>query len=191
MPTKSNEWYTPARYIEAAREVMGGIDLDPSSCKEANMIVRAEKFYTKEDNGLLLPWHGNVWLNPPYSLEGVPSGKEAGRQIRSVVRQWIDRLINEYRAGNISEAILLTKADPKQLWFQLLWEFPICFASDRVYFHRPHAEPERHFFGTAFIYLGSNEQKFIDTFSKFGTIAKRVSQPRQTVQMLSLWEVSP
>src|SRR6266496_6027731 len=72
MPQKSNEWFTPARFTKAASEVMNGIDLDPASCKEANLIVRAKKFYSKEDNGLIQPWYGNVWLNPPFGTTKTP-----------------------------------------------------------------------------------------------------------------------
>ncbi len=189
MPTKSNEWYTPARYIEAAREVMGGIDLDPASCKEANMVVRAEKFYTKEDNGLMYPWYGRVWLNPPYSDTQSTSGITGNR--KGYMQSFLKKVTQEYQQGQINQAIILVTTDTDARWFQLLWEYPLCFVDHKVIFHRPGRSNEGQFFGTCFVYLGPHEQKFIDTFSKFGTIAKRVSTPRQQVTPLSLWEVSP
>jgi DNA N-6-adenine-methyltransferase Dam len=58
------EWLTPPE-IKAP---LGEFDLDPCS-----PVVRpwptAKTHYTKEDNGLVLPWFGRVWLNPPYGRE--------------------------------------------------------------------------------------------------------------------------
>ena len=60
----NTEWYTPKQYIESARKVMGSIDLDPASSKEAQKIVRAAKYYDSKADGLTKKWKGNIWLNP-------------------------------------------------------------------------------------------------------------------------------
>lgn len=61
------EYFTPVEYTDAAREVMGSIELDPASCEKANESVKANKFFTKEMDGLRLPWKAQtLWSNHPF-----------------------------------------------------------------------------------------------------------------------------
>ena len=62
-PDGNNEWYTPPSIFEAL-----GVrfDLDPCSPPRGTGIVPADRFLSIEDDGLSTPWHGRVWLNPPY-----------------------------------------------------------------------------------------------------------------------------
>jgi hypothetical protein len=43
---ESVEYFAPHQFIEVARDVMGGIDLDLASCDEAQQIVRAKVYVT-------------------------------------------------------------------------------------------------------------------------------------------------
>lgn len=90
--SESVEWYTPAKYVDAARAALGGeIDLDPASSAKANETVRAARIFTSEDDGLGREWGGRVWLNPPYA--------------KDVTAEWVRKLGDEFDAGRIEAAI--------------------------------------------------------------------------------------
>lgn len=173
-----NEWYTPVEYLEAARAVMDGIDLDPASCAEANKTVQAGRYYTQEENGLLHPWSGRVWCNPPYTQT---------RPGQSSVKAWVEKLVASYRMGLVSEAVCLVPNDTSTQWFSWLWEFVVYFPSRRIQFHIPgKARREQPSFGTCFVYLGEQEQRFTDVLGQFGRIVKAV-EVRSRVVGLDLW----
>lgn len=158
--SNENEWYTPKAYIDAAREVLGSIDLDPSSSPEANLTVGATAFYTAEDNGLEQSWSGNVWLNPPY-------GGLAG--------QFATRLVAEYQARAIKAAILLVNAHcTDTAWFQPLWDHILCFTDHRIDFDSAGREKNTtSTHGSVFVYFGPDVDVFATHFAPFGAVVRR------------------
>lgn len=160
--SESNEWFTPEAYVEAARELMGAIDVDPASCEVANRIVKATRYHTKEDNGLLQSWRGRVWLNPPYGFGGGISNQET----------WTNQLIERYEAGLVSEAVLLVNANTEAKWFQPLYNYLICFTNHRIRFYNADGTPSQPTQGNALVYFGKQQRRFIELFSQFGRIVR-------------------
>jgi hypothetical protein len=184
---KSNEWYTPALYIEAARDVMSGIDLDPASCDIANKVVKAKRYYTKESDGLQQDWSADsIWLNPPYARTIL---MQAYRQ--SLIGLFMQKLQDTYMAGLAKQAIALVTTEVNARWFIPLWNYPICFPDHRIHFIVPHKRPHgdyKQMFGSCFVYFGPNEEKFTGIFSQFGRIIKAIDTPKQPLPQPTLWD---
>lgn len=162
-PTETYEWYTPSVYIEAARSVMGSIDLDPASCEAANSLVKAEVFYSREQDGLSQPWQGKVWLNPPYCMPQV--------------QQFVERCLAAYQSGAIAEAVILINNTTDAAYTQTLMAQAdaVCFTRGRIHFFNGHKDgpleqevQTRQ--GQIFFYLGPNRACFAQVFARFGTV---------------------
>lgn len=161
--SSNNEWYTPEKYIRAVHAVMNGVDTDPASNELANKTIAARIFYTAETDGFSKPWRGRVFLNPPYGRNDEDNESNQAR--------WSRRLIEQYKAGVTSEAVLLVNAVPGNRWFAPLWEFPICFVDHRIRFYNEDVEAGQPTHSNAFIYLGNNIDTFAAVFSAFGIVA--------------------
>ena len=163
--TSSNsvEWYSPEKYVNSVRTVFNGtITLDPASSEKANSIIQAQFFYTKENSSLNISWNvaenTKVFMNPPY-----------GRGITDI---FVNKMISEYKIGNITEGIILVNNNTAQTWFQPLFSFPICFTNHRIKYingetMKPDTKPPH---GNAFVYLGKNIKKFAEEFRQWGNI---------------------
>jgi len=92
-------WQTPKAVLEILYEAFGTFDVDPCSptTNRATAPVKALVHYTEVDDGLSLPWHGTVYLNPPY-----------GRELKA----WIAKAEAEVRCGNARTVVALIPARP-------------------------------------------------------------------------------
>jgi hypothetical protein len=116
---KSVEWLTPPEIVRCVLKLFSEIDIDPCSNSKADPHVPAKQHYTREDDGLSLPWHGRVYMNPPY-----------GRDIDL----WCGKLTWEHHEGRTTEAVALLPARTETAWFGLLYEVPICLIEGRLKF---------------------------------------------------------
>jgi hypothetical protein len=152
----NNEWYTPSEYIEAARNVMGRIELDPALSELANETVQSGRFFSIQDNGLKQSWSGKVWMNPPYASE--------------LIGQFCNKLSEYFSSGDITEAIALVNNATETTWFNTLIECAsaIVFPKTRVKFRMPNGETGAPLQGQAVIYFGDKPDNFMAEFKHFG-----------------------
>lgn len=156
--THENEWYTPAQYVEAARQVMGEIDLDPASNAQAQRWIKAKQFFTKEQNGLDKQWIGRVWLNPPYA--------------QPAIAHFCEKMVEEFKAGRVVEAVMLTHNYTDTSWFHLAESActALCFTRGRIKFVDPSGDVCAPTQGQAFFYYGDRPQVFAEVFRNVGFV---------------------
>jgi hypothetical protein len=98
---------------------------------------------------------------------------------------FVKKLLAEYAAGNIEQAILLSIVRTDTAWFPLLLEHSVCFPNHKIHFYKPKNgivkkdSKHSHFFGSIFAYLGPNHQRFAEIFSEFGPVIPAGSVHRQ------------
>lgn len=155
-----HEWYTPAEYINAARAVMGAIDLDPASSEAANVVVNAARFYDESDDGLTQAWKGRVWMNPPYASK--------------LVGPFAEKLTTEFDARNVTEAcVLVNNATETEAFQRLLTSASaVCFPKRRIRFWYPDRPSFSPLQGQAIVYLGEHVSKFLREFCAFGATSR-------------------
>lgn len=110
---ENDEWYTPSWVFDALGVTF---DLDPCSLGVPPSTVPAVKHMAKADNGLDHDWHGNVWLNPPFSSK----------------RLWYERLI-EHGQGI---ALMPAKTETHDLQTYMGASDALLFVKGRIYFER-------------------------------------------------------
>lgn len=113
--------------------------------------------YTKKEDGLKQPWHGRVWLNPPF-----------GRQWPL----WVEKLINH--GNGIALLHARTETEP---FFNLCWRRAdaIFFLEGRIHFHRPNGKRARANSGApiALVAFGSNNVDAIVQSQLHGSLVMR------------------
>lgn len=168
----SNQWYTPSEYVEAARTVLRGIDLDPASHEEAQMGIRAAYYYTEHDNGLEQDWTGRIFLNPPGGLVVEFWEKLLRSDVSAAI--WIGYSLEQLQT-------LQSSGYPSPI------EYPICIPSRRIAFVEssskqltrmaklrlqgkdPNAKSSPTH-ANYITYIGPETGLFLEVFSRFGAV---------------------
>jgi len=155
------EHYTPETIIAPTVACLGEIDLDPCSDGGEPPNVPAHTHYTAADDGLTHPWHGRVYMNPPY-------GREIG--------DWVEKLCAEHEAGRVTEAIALLPSRTDTQWWRRLRMYLVCFVQGRLTFVGSQ-DPAP--FPSAVFYLGQDTARFCCAFGQLGDIYRRIETEEQ------------
>jgi len=93
-----SEWETP-RWLFDRLNKKFKFTLDPCATPQN---AKCKRYYTKKEDGLKQPWHGRVFVNPPYGRE---------------VSKWVRKAWEEVEEGNAEFVVMLLPARTDTSWF--------------------------------------------------------------------------
>lgn len=151
----ADDYYTNLRVLDCVRSIFGEIDLDPASHPMANKHVGATTFYSIQDDGLQHPWHGRVWLNPPFSQW----------------QQWVPKICEEWNSGRVEMMCVYSavRTITAQYFRRILDNAKaICIITGRLkHGGKGGDSPDD---GHCVFYFGHDCNRFCQVFSKLGSV---------------------
>ncbi len=151
----TDDWITPKWLIDR----FGPFDLDPCASLTQPWPCAAKQ-YTVNDNGLIRPWVGSVWLNPPY-----------GRR----TSEWL-RTLAHHGDG---VALVFARTETK-MFFESVWPLAtsLLFIRDRLTFCFPDGSKAPHNSGgpSVLVAYGDAADSRLKDASDCGAYAKTTYQ---------------
>lgn len=114
--SETEEWPTPQWLFDSLNREFG-FTVDVCSTVEN---AKCERYFTRADNGLLMPWVGEVcWMNPPY-------GSEIG--------QWMAKAFGAARDEGATVVCLVPSRTDTEWWHRYAMKHEIRFLKGRLKF---------------------------------------------------------
>lgn len=157
--TTTDSWITPRWLIDR----LGPFDLDPCACSSQPWPCAARS-YTESDDGLLLPWDGFWFCNPPY-----------GRSLSA----WLNRCALNTEPGGIACVFARTET---AAFFSYVWPFAsvLLFLRGRLTFYYPDGTMPRNGANsggpTVLIGYGVEAERRLTRCVDLGAIVKRIER---------------
>lgn len=147
----SEEFGTPIQFVRPLATALDGFDVDPASGAEAQPLASTR--YDESDDGLAQEWHGDVWLNPPFSEK----------------TEWVRKARREVRAGRADTVVLLLPVDTSTSLFhnEVVEATVICFVEGRLSFVGGGRNPS---FGVLVAVYGDAPDDLRDALEQHGTL---------------------
>ncbi|MGI9011117.1 MAG: DNA N-6-adenine-methyltransferase [Nitrososphaeraceae archaeon] len=105
--SSKNSWRTPPELFKELDDEFH-FDLDP--CTTQDNPLQTRYFYTEQEyNGLLLDWHGNVFVNPPYGYN---------EKNEYLLEKWVKKAFEQITSNrNVKTIVLLVPTVTSTKWF--------------------------------------------------------------------------
>ncbi|BAU13772.1 hypothetical protein LEP3755_43130 [Leptolyngbya sp. NIES-3755] len=154
--SNDNEHYTPHDLLyRVLRFYDDLIDLDPCCNDRENPHTPSRQQFTIEDDGLSQPWHGKVFVNPPYG---------------NALKDWANKVAIEYESGNAQQILFLVPSRTDTQWYKRLSEYPRCNIHGRLKFLNAKNKGNAAPFPSVLFYLGKRKSRFREYFELIGEV---------------------